>query len=368
MFDLEKAKSSGNFRELKHTSVSGKFIEFEGKKLLNLASNDYLGIATDRGLRNEFLDSVKDSDLFLGSGSSRLIYTAGDAYDSLESNFEQIFAGKRALIFNSGYAANLGAIASMAGEKTLFIADKLIHASMIDALVISKANYKRFVHNDMNALSEMLAKYASEFENVVVLTEAMFSMDGDIADIKRLVELKKQYSNVKLYVDEAHSFFSTFEHGICKQLGLDKDIDFILVTLSKALGGNGAVFICDANTRDILVNSARSLIFSTAISSIQVAWTNFVLNQDFSDRRKNLEQVIKFLGLSETQIGPFIVGESEDTLALSAKLRGEGYFIPAIRPPTVPLHTSRLRISLRGDISVADIEKLKKVLDEYKAR
>lgn len=366
MIDLQKAKETGNFRELKKTETSGKFITFEGQSLLNLASNDYMGIGTDKGLRNQFLQSIADSDLFFGSGASRLVYTSSNEFDSLEFAFEQIFQGKKGLIFNSGYSANLGTIASLADESTLFIADKLIHASMIDALVISKANFKRFTHNDMDSLESMLKKYAGEYKQVVVLTEAVFSMDGDIADLRRMVELKKQYDNVRLYVDEAHSFFSVHEHGVAKDLGLDRDIDILLITFSKALGGNGAILMADGNIRDILVNSARSLIFSTALSSVQVAWTRFILSQDFSGRRENLKNLVKFMGLSETQICPFIVGENDDTLALAAKLRKEGFFVPAIRPPTVPLHTSRLRISLRGDLLMEDVAKFKEILDQQK--
>ncbi len=364
MFDLAKAKDAGTYREIKRTSSFEKYVRFESKDLLNLASNDYLGIATSRNLRDEFLETVADSDVFFGSGASRLVYNSSEAFFELERFFEDRFF-KKALLFNSGYAANLGTISSLADSRTLFVADKLIHASMIDALKLSQANFRRYPHGDMDALESLLERFHGEFDRIILLTEAVFSMDGDEADLPRLVAIKKKYDNVKLYVDEAHSFFALHELGLCKHLHLDRDIDFILVTLGKALGGSGAVLLSDEETREVLVNSARSLIFSTAIPSIDVAWTRFVLRKDFSKERKNLLECIRLLGLSQTQICPFIVGENEKTLALSRELREAGYFVPAIRPPTVPQNTARLRISLRGDIFPEELERLKEILDAY---
>ncbi len=365
MFDLAKAKEAGTYREFKRTSSFEKYVRFESKTLLNLASNDYLGIATNRNLRDEFLETVADSDVFFGSGASRLVYNSSESFFLLEKCFEDRFEGKKALIFNSGYAANLGTISSLADSRTLFVADKLIHASMIDALKLSKASFKRYPHGDMDSLESLLERFHGEFDRIIILTESVFSMDGDEADLKRLVEIKKKHDNVKLYVDEAHSFFAIHELGLCKFRNLDKDIDFILVTLGKALGGSGAVLLSDEEMREILVNSARSLIFSTAIPSIDVAWTHFVLQKDFSRERENLLDSIRFLNLSQTQICPFIVGKNEKSIELSETLREAGYFVPAIRPPTVPQDTARLRISLRGDIFPRELERLKEILDAY---
>lgn len=364
MFDLEKAKANGSYRELKRTETFGKLIRYGEKSLLNLASNDYLGIATNRSLRDEFLQTIPASDLFFGSGASRLVYSSNECFFDLEKNFEKRL-GKKALLFNSGYAANLGTISALADSETLFIADKLIHASMIDALKLSRANFKRYAHNDSDALERLVEKHSKEFRQIIILTEAVFSMDGDSADLKRLVQIKRNYPNVKLYVDEAHSFFTLYENGLCKALGIEAEIDCILVTLSKALGGSGAVLLSDEETSQILVNSARSLIFSTALPSIDVAWTNFVLSKDFSPERKNLQESIDTLGLSASQICPFIVGENLAAIELAQSLNSAGFFVPAIRPPTVPEGTARLRISLRGDISPKEIQPLKEILDAY---
>lgn len=364
MFDLSKARAAGTYREFKRTSSFEKFIRFESKVLLNLASNDYLGIATNRKLRDEFLGTIRDKDVFFGSGASRLVYNSSEAFFNLEKWFEDRFS-KKALLFNSGYAANLGTISALSDSRTLFVADKLIHASMIDALKLSQANFKRYPHGDMDALERILEKSRGDFEKIIILTEAVFSMDGDTTDLKRLIALKRNFENVKLYVDEAHSFFSMREFGLCKALGVEADVDCILVTLSKALGGSGAVLLSDDETNQILVNSARSLIFSTAIPSVDVAWTNFVLSKDFSAERKNLRNSVKYLGLGETQICPFIVGENEKVLELSRTLAEKGYFVAAIRPPTVPQNTARLRISLRGDIAPQELSPLKETLDAY---
>lgn len=363
MFDIEDAKKHYNFRELKHSQVTSKFIHLDGKKLLNLGSNDYLGIATNKSLKDEFLNLCKDKEWFFGSGASRLIYTSSDEFDKLENYFQSKFDGKKATVFNTGYCANLSCIAALSNLETLFLCDKLIHASMIDALKISKAKFKRYEHNNYEMLNDLLLKNYTKFKKIIILSESVFSMDGDSADIVRLCEFKKEYKNVKLYIDEAHSFFVRNELGNAHKLSLDKEIDFILVTLGKGIGSSGAVILSNAFYKDIFVNSARSLIFSTAIPSICVAWTNFILSKDFSTNRQNLEQNIAYLGLNDSHIQPFLTYENDKTLKLSKKLIQNGYFIPAIRPPTVPQNSSRLRISLRGDIQKDELKILKEILD-----
>lgn len=364
MFDIEKARSAGNLRSLKKSQTNGKFIKINGQKLLNLASNDYLGIATNTDLRDEFLQIIKEKNLFFGGGASRLVYTASSEFDELESYFEGKFSGKKAIIFNSGYAANLGVISALCDEKTLFLADKLIHASMIDAFKLGGANFKRYAHLDYENLENLIKKNYDKFDNIIILSEAIFSMDGDESDISRLCELKNRFEKVKIYLDEAHSFFALNEFGSAKTANLDTKIDFILITLGKALGGEGGVMLCDEKTHQIIVNSARSLIYSTAIAPVNIAWTNFVLSKDFSFLRENLHKNCEFIGLSKTQICPFVIGDSQKTLKTSEKLAKFGYFIPAIRPPTVPQNSARLRISLRGDLEISDLANLKAILNE----
>lgn len=353
--ELEIIKENNNHRSLKTARINGANIEIEGKKALNLASNDYLGIASDESLRQSFLEQIAYKNIFFGAGASRLIYSAGDEYENLESWFNERFANKKALIFNSGYSANFAFISCFGGADTLFLADKLVHASMIDAL--KSANFKRFKHNDANDLARLLEQ--NKDKQIIVLCESLYSMDGDYAP---LIQFRKLCDNFKalLYVDEAHSFFALNELGECEASGVRAD--FMLFTLSKAVGGYGAVLLADETTRDFLINKARALIYSTAIAPVNAAWANFVLNTDFSSRRENLRENIEFLALSRSQIAPFICKNSALALELSKRLLECGYFVPALRPPTVK--EPRLRISLRADIETCELAKLKEILNE----
>lgn len=366
MFNLQIAKDEKTLRELKNSSIFGKFIEFKGKKLLNLGSNDYLGIASNLDLRNKFLELCKDNNWFFGSGASRLIYTSSDEFDRLESWFENHFTGKKATIFNSGYCANLSCISALNSKNTLFLADKLIHASMVDALKLSGAKFKRYPHNDLKVLKEILQKEAYRYDKIIILTEAIFSMDGDSLDLINLVKLKKLYPNVMLYVDEAHSFFIRSHLGLANSIAVDQDIDFLLITLGKGVGSSGAVVLSSGFYKEIFVNSARSLIYSTALPGINIAFSNFILNKDFTEERENLEKNIAFLNLFDSHICPFLTYSNDLAIMLQNRLLQNGYFVPAIRPPTVAKGYSRLRISLRGDISTYEIENLKMILNEIR--
>lgn len=355
--ELEKIKENDNFRSLKTAGIQGAFIEIEGKKALNLASNDYLGIASDESLKKSFLEQISYKNIFFGAGASRLIYSAGDEYESLESWFDERFSPKRALIFNSGYSANFAFISCFGDKDTLFLADKLVHASMIDAL--KSANYKRFKHNDASNLARLLEQNQGKYKQIIVLCESLYSMDGDFAPLSQFRELCDDFGAL-LYVDDAHSFFALSELGECARQGIRAD--FLLFTLSKAVGGYGAVLLADEAVRDFLINKARSLIYSTAIAPVNASWANFVLNTDFSSRRENLRKNIEFLALSHSQIAPFICKSSAAALGLSKELLKHGYFVPALRPPTVK--EPRLRISLRADIATCNLAKLKEILHE----
>lgn len=366
MFNQKKLKKEKNLRKIKKSVAHGKFLNFNGKELLNLGSNDYLGIATNLSLRNEFLEICKNNNFFFGSGASRLIYTSNDEFDKLESYFKKNFTSKKATIFNSGYCANLSCISAINDKNVLFIADKLVHASIIDAFKLCGANHKRYPHNNYKILNDIIEKNYKIYEKLVVVTESTFSMDGDNADIQALVLLKKSYPNLMLYVDEAHSFFVRYPLGLCKYLALDENIDFLLITLSKGAGGTGAVILSSLEFKETFVNLARSLIYSTAIPSINIAWTNFILNKDLNQNREILEKNIEFLNLNDSHICPFITYSNELAIKLSDICFEHNYFVPAIRPPTVPKNNSRLRISLRGDISTSELKKIKEILYEAK--
>lgn len=359
--ELKALKEKSTFRKLRPAVLRGNFINFDITKkenwLLNLGSNDYLGIASDDELKNEFLETFCRDGLYFGAGASRLIYSGGDDYELLESWFEEQFKGKKALIFSSGYSANFAFISCFGDKETLFLADKLVHASMIDAL--KSVSFKRFKHNDCADLERLLEQNRSNFKDIIVLCESLYSMDGDYAPLKEFKALCKKYG-AKLYVDEAHSFFALSKLGECEKQGIKPD--FMLVTLSKAVGGYGAVLLTDKYSKEYLINKARSFIYSTSLPPVNVAWAWFILGKDFSQRRKKLEKNVKTLALSNSQIAPFVVSSSQKAIELSKKLARLGYFIPALRPPTVK--EPRLRISLRADLDSGDLAFLKRFLDE----
>lgn len=202
---LEEWKSSGNLRSLPDVIHRGKWIEKEGQTMLNLSSNDYLGLSSRQDLRNEFIGQLQESGLPFSSSSSRLLTGNFPIYTELEELMAERFEREAALLFNSGYHANTGILPALTDKQSFILADKLIHASIIDGIRLSGAPYQRYRHCDYEHLEQLLVKYAHEYEQIIIVTESIFSMDGDVADLRRLVSLKKSYPNIWLYVDEAHA-------------------------------------------------------------------------------------------------------------------------------------------------------------------
>ena len=201
--ELDKLEACGNLRVLPETCSDGKWIEAGGRRMLNLSSNDYLGLASDKALREEFLRTVKER-IVLSSSSSRLLTGNFPAYRELESLLASLFGAESALVFSSGYHMNTGILPAVTDANTLILADKLVHASLIDGIRLSAAKCIRYRHQDYAQLENLLAKHHGEYHRIIVVTESVFSMDGDVASLDRLVELKRRYTNVMLYVDEAH--------------------------------------------------------------------------------------------------------------------------------------------------------------------
>lgn len=195
---LDQLEASGNLRRLPEVSHQGKQIVKEAQQMLNLSSNDYLGLASREDLRSKFLCELQESDLPFSSSSSRLLTGNYPVYTELEKEMAGRFGRESALLFNSGYHANTGILPALADKKTLILADKLVHASIIDGILLSGAPFQRYRHNDYEHLERLLAKEATRWEQVIVVTESIFSMDGDVADLRRLVSLKKRYPNLWL--------------------------------------------------------------------------------------------------------------------------------------------------------------------------
>ncbi|HDR1499707.1 TPA: 8-amino-7-oxononanoate synthase [Pasteurella multocida] len=376
---LADLKAQNQFRQLPQFIHRGRFIQREDNTMLNMSSNDYLGLANNEALRQAFFTQYQDQLPALTSSSSRLLTGSFPIYDELESLMAQAFGRETALLFNSGYHANIGILPALADKKTLIVADKLVHASMIDGIRLAQCEFVRFRHHDYAHLEQILQKNDRTFERIIVVTESVFSMDGDCADLTQLVALKQRYPQVMLYVDEAHAIGVLGEKGLglAEQQGCINQIDILVGTFGKALGSMGAYVICDQVIRDYLVNKMRPLIFSTALPPFNVAWTHFVFQQlpHLQAERAHLAQLSQHLRQaivdifqvpmpSESCIVPYILGDNELTVRTAQRLQQQGYYCLPIRPPTVPKGTSRIRFSLTADMQVAEVEQFIACLQE----
>lgn len=371
---LDRLKQQGNFRQFTSSQQQGREIYIAERKMLNLASNDYLGLAGNEDLRTEFFDRGNVQGHVMSSASSRLLTGNFPEYEQLEQCLSQAFAGRSALVFNSGYHMNIGILPALSDGRTLILADKLVHASMIDGIRLSASKYLRFRHNDLQHLQQLLERYQSDtdFDRIIVVTESIFSMDGDETDLKQLVHLKQQYSKVMLYVDEAHAIGVRGERGLgcAEQYQVIDQIDFLVGTFGKAIASVGGYLICHSVIRDYLINQMRPLIFSTAQPPICMAWTQFVFEKvlGLQQQRQQLAALSQFLqqqivakgyaSPSTSHIIPVIIGDSQAAVDRAKQLQQAGFYVMPVRPPTVPQHSSRLRISLNSMIHQQDMEQL----------
>lgn len=367
---LEQLSAKNQYRSIPDLVHQGRYIMRENRKMLNMSSNDYLGLASNENLRQSFLQQYADNFPSFTSSSSRLLTGNFPVYTDLEQFIAQRFQRESALLFNSGYHANLGILPALTTTKSLILADKLVHASMIDGIRLSQCEFFRYRHNDYEHLKSLLEKNAGKFDRTFIVTESVFSMDGDVADLKHLVQLKKQFPDTYLYVDEAHAIgvYGKNGLGIAEQANVIADIDLLVGTFGKALASMGAYVVCDQILKECLINQMRPLIFSTALPPFNVAWTHFIFERlpQFSKERAHLEQLSAFLRQevehrtqimpSQTCIVPYILGENEKTLAKAKDLQEQGYYCLPIRPPTVPKGTSRIRLSLTADMTMDQVK------------
>lgn len=370
--ELERLKEQGNLRRMPEIELAGKWIETPAGKLLNLSSNDYLGLAVDESLREEFLGEVCWKSAPLSSSSSRLLTGNYPVYRRVEALLANLYQAEAALFFSSGYHMNTGILPAVTDSNTLILADKLVHASIIDGIRLSAAKCIRYRHQDYRQLESLLEKYHQMYGRIIIVTESIFSMDGDVAPLNRLVELKKKYASVMLYVDEAHAVGARGKNGlgVAEEFGCIKDIDFLCGTMGKALASMGAYVICNRVIREYLVNKMRTLIFTTALPPLQMEWTEFLLKKipDLNDRRTWLEEASAslrrvlsahgFASPSASHILPMIIGASQDTILKAEDMQRKGFYVLPVRPPTVPEGTSRLRISLTAAISCEELHLL----------
>lgn len=359
---LEK-KESLNFRSLNALEIEGKYVIQNNRRLLNLSSNDYLGISTYKDVGQEFL---KNYDKPLSVPSARLLCANTTSYEKLEALLSQKFKKEAALLFNSGYHANVGIYSALAKKGDVVFCDKLNHASIIDGIRLGGADLIPFKHVNYEDLESKLKRYASKYENVIIATEALFSMDGDFCDIKKLTELKEKY-NAILIVDEAHSF-GVYGGGLgfCAQEKMLDSVDLIMATFGKAVGSYGAFCVGRRVLIDYLINFSRSFIFSTVFPQISAEFAYFVL-ENYIFKSDNLAKKLLSLKdymhenlcgldiLGSSYIVPIIFGENKKALDASKKLYENGYYCLPVRYPTVAKNSARLRISLNAALDEADL-------------
>lgn len=374
---LQQLKQKENYRFFKDLQHQGLSITVrtaeQCKTMLNLSSNDYLGLAQRQDLKQQFLQDYPIAQQYFSSSSSRLLTGNFKEYQRLEHSLNQAFA-RSSLIFNSGYHMNIGILPALTDAHSLILSDELIHASMIDGIRLSKAQRQRYAHQDLQQL-ELLIQNAMDnpdIHKIFIVTESIFSMDGDMTDLKKLVALKQQYSKVLLYVDEAHAIGVYGQRGLgCAELfDCINEIDFLVGTFGKALASIGGYLICDEIIRDYLINTMRSLIFSTAQAPINMAWTDFIFNymQGLATQRQHLHGLATHLTHhiqqqnkhcpTHSHIIPVIYGENHLALSKAQQMQDAGFYVLPIRPPTVASGTARVRICLNAELTQADIQPL----------
>ncbi|MBI5048612.1 MAG: 8-amino-7-oxononanoate synthase [Deltaproteobacteria bacterium] len=378
--ELSRLKNAGLYRNLRLIERKQEpRVNIDGKDVILLCSNNYLGLANHPKIKEAAILAIEKYGF--GSGASRLVSGNMEPHNELEQRLARFKGTEAALVFNSGYHANIGIITALAGRGDLIFSDKLNHASIVDACILSRAEVKRYPHGDVNALEGLLKKN-SELRtpnSKLIITDGIFSMDGDIAPLKELSELADRYGCM-LMVDDAHAtgVLGSNGKGTLEHFGIDNPNPVLrhngtsiiqMGTLGKALGCFGAYAAGSKKLIDYLINKARSFIYTTSlppsvcaasIAAIDIIENEPQLRQNLWDRVKFFRDGLKNAGLdimnSETQIIPVLIGKADKAVQISKNLLDKGIFVQAIRPPTVPDNTSRLRITLMANHSWDDLE------------
>ena len=366
---LERLRQQGAYRELLPAAPT---------YAINLSGNDYLGLAQS-DLKCDFLKECQTALYPLSASSSRLLSGNCVEAEEVERLLSSLYGGS-ALLFNSGYHANIGILSVLAGKDDLIVSDKLVHASLIDGATLSSATHCRFRHNDVEHLKYLLKNRRANHKRLFIVCESLYSMGGDFAPLEKLVSCKREFDGL-LYVDEAHAVGVVGEKGLGKaeEQGVLNEIDLFVGTLGKALASMGAFLIASPTVRHWLINHSRSLIYSTALPPMQWAWTCRVLNQlphltrergRLQSIQIQLRQLLMEQGLStegNSHIVPIISGSNELAIRWAEKFQKEGICVLPIRHPTVPKGKERVRLSVHAALTdemmnktIQTIRKLKK--------
>ncbi len=357
-------------------SPQGRELTVGGKQLLNFCSNDYLGLAGDTRVRKAFRLAVDEWGV--GSGASHLVSGHTRAHEQLEEALAEFTGRPRCLLFSSGYAANMGAINALLTTTDHVFEDRLNHASLLDGGRISGARFKRFTHRDVNDLDNKLAEVAESTTRKLVISDGTFSMDGTTCDIDATAEVTRKHG-AWLMLDEAHSLGVLGKRGcglVDPELLGTSDVQVLIGTLGKALGTQGGFVAGDEELIETLIQQARTYIYSTALPSAvaMATLTSLKIAADEEWRRERLRELVQRfragaeqLSLelldSTTPIQPIVLGDAKRAVQLSTALEDQGLLIAAIRPPTVPAGTSRLRVTFTSEHTDEDLDRLLTALE-----
>ena len=370
---ISQSKRNNSYRYLKKLNKLDNKIKYKNKLLLNFSSNDYLGLSQNKIIKNETIKIINKYGI--GSGSSRLVSGNYDFHEETESFLAKKKKSESCLIFSTGYLANYSILSTIFNSKIFkrkpfVFSDKLNHQCIYEGCKNKNINFIRFKHNDLNNLEYLLKKNNLKNNPKFILSESVFSMDGDFADIEGLVFLKKKY-NTFLFLDEAHATGIYGDNGFGLSLKFSKDIDCVTGTFSKAFGCFGAYVICSKILKSYLINNCSSFIYSTSIpfSLLASIYSSIKLMPKLKNERKKLiknsyllREILKKegfnIGTSQSNIIPVIIGNTKKTILMSQELQKKGFYVVPIRPPSVPPNTSRLRISITSNHNEKDIKKL----------
>lgn len=367
---LDSLAQSGNMRTLPHDRTAERILDF--------STNDYLGLAGRNDLRLRFMDSEAAREALFTSSASRLLAATQSHYEGLENTLASLY-DREVLMFNSGYHANSGLIPALTDRDTVIIADRLVHASIIDGIMLSKCEWTRFRHNDMEHLEKILETRCPGGKNALVIVESIYSMDGDSAPVEELISIKKRHPALMLYIDEAHALGVAGNRGLglAASSSCPEAFDVIIGTLGKAAASMGAYAALSDELRRLAVNRCRSLIFSTALPPVNALWSTLMINTitTMDAERAHLTSLSRQLadGLScitgrayaPSHIQPLIVGDAKLAVELSQRLALEGLKVLPIRTPTVPPGTERLRMSLSAAMSHDDVDLLLAAISKH---
>jgi len=357
--ELDEIKENNLHRKLRYGKAQGAHIKIKNKKLINLCSNDYLGIPITKIQTNQL------------QSSSRLVSGNDESYEKIEKILAKHKSQQNSLIYPTGYMANLGAISAIAKKGDLILSDELNHASIIESCKLSGSKISIYKHNDMNDLNQKIKKQG---KNKFIITEGVFSMDGDLSSLKEITEIS-QKTNAITIVDDAHGDFVLGKDGkgTPNYFNVEKKIDLYISSLSKGLGSFGGYVAAQNNIIDLCINKSKSFIYTSALPSFLVEHSIMRIQSNREIQKKKLENNIEKLlnGLkaigyeinSKTQIIPIIVGDEKKAMDFGEFLFKKGIFAQPIRYPTVPKNQARLRISVTAWLKNSDIEKSLKIFE-----